>query len=152
MLKEGDKAPVFKVLTDSGEEFDLAQHQNERIVLYFYPRDNTPGCTTQACGIRDAYGEFERAGAVVLGVSPDNERSHVKFKNKYELPFALLADTDHAVAEQYGVWGEKKFAGKSYTGVFRSTFVIDADGTVKKVMHNVKPATHADDVLAALET
>ena len=152
MINEGDQAPDFTLRSDAGTDVTLSSLRGRPVVLYFYPRDNTPGCTTQACGIRDAYGEFERAGAVVLGVSPDNERSHVKFKNKYELPFALLADTDHAVAEQYGVWGEKKFAGKSYTGVFRSTFVIDADGTVKKVMHNVKPATHADDVLAALET
>jgi len=152
VIHEGDQAPDFTLRSDAGTDVTLSSLRGRPVVLYFYPRDNTPGCTTQACGIRDAYGEFERAGAVVLGVSPDNERSHVKFKNKYELPFALLADTDHAVAEQYGVWGEKKFAGKSYTGVFRSTFVIDADGTVKKVMHNVKPATHADDVLAALET
>ena len=152
MIHEGDQAPDFTLRSDAGTDVTLSSLLGRPVVLYFYPRDNTPGCTTQACGIRDAYGEFERAGAVVLGISPDNERSHVKFKNKYELPFALLADTDHAVAEQYGVWGEKKFAGKSYTGVFRSTFVIDADGTVKKVMHNVKPATHADDVLAALET
>jgi peroxiredoxin Q/BCP len=128
----------------------MKELRGKPVVLYFYPKDDTPGCTTQACGIRDVYGEFERSGAVVLGVSPDDERSHVKFKQKYELPFALLADTDHAVAEKYGVWGEKKYAGRSYMGVFRSTFVIDADGTVKKVMHDVKPATHADDVLAAL--
>ena len=122
------------------------------IVLYFYPKDDTPGCTTQACGIRDAFAEFEQAGAVVLGVSPDDERSHVKFRNKYELPFPLLADTDHTVAEQYGVWGEKSYLGKTFFGVSRSTFVIAADGTVKKIFHNVKPATHADDVLAALGT
>jgi thioredoxin-dependent peroxiredoxin len=150
VIYEGDQAPDFTLQSDAGTDVTLSSLRGRSVVLYFYPRDDTPGCTAQACGIRDVYGEFERAGAVVLGVSPDNERSHVKFKEKYELPFALLADTDHAVAEQYGVWGEKKFAGKSYMGVFRSTFVIDADGTVKKVMHNVKPATHADDVLAAL--
>jgi thioredoxin-dependent peroxiredoxin len=115
-----------------------------------YPKDDTPGCTTQACGIRDQYAEFEEAGAVVLGVSPDGAASHVKFKEKYELPFALLADPDHEVAERYGVWGEKKYMGRTYLGVNRSTFVIGADGTVTKVMHDVKPATHADDVLAAL--
>ena len=128
----------------------LSALRGRQVVLYFYPKDDTPGCTTQACGIRDAYGEFERAGAVVLGVSPDDESSHVKFREKYELPFTLLADTDHAVAERYGAWGEKTFAGKSYMGVKRSTFVIGEDGTVKTVMQNVKPATHADDVLAAL--
>jgi thioredoxin-dependent peroxiredoxin len=151
VIEEGKPAPNFELQSDTGETVALKDLRGKAVVLYFYPKDDTPGCTTQACGIRDVYGEFERAGAVVLGVSPDNERSHVKFKEKYGLPFPLLADTDHAVAEQYGVWGEKKYAGKSYMGVFRSTFVIDADGTVKKVMHNVKPATHADDVLAALD-
>ena len=150
MVREGDSAPDFTLTSESGDTIRLSDYRGRPIVLYFYPKDDTPGCTTQACGIRDAYREFERAGAVVLGVSPDDERSHVKFKEKYELPFTLLADTDHAVAEQYGVWAEKKFAGKTYMGVVRSTFVIDSDGTVKKVMHNVKPATHADDVLAAL--
>jgi thioredoxin-dependent peroxiredoxin len=150
VIEEGKPAPDFELQSDTGETVALNELRGRPVVLYFYPKDDTPGCTTQACGIRDVYGEFERAGAVVLGVSPDNERSHVKFKEKYELPFTLLADTDHAVANQYGVWGEKKFAGKSYMGVIRSTFVIDADGTVKKVMRNVKPATHADDVLAAL--
>ena len=150
MIREGDRAPDFTLRSDADEEVTLSSLRGRPVVLYFYPKDDTPGCTTQACGIRDAYGEFERAGAVVLGVSPDDEASHVKFRSKYELPFTLLADTDHAVAEQYGVWGEKTFAGKTYLGVNRSTFVIGADGTVKKVMHDVKPATHADDVLAAL--
>jgi len=136
--------------SDAGETIRLSELRGKPVVLYFYPKDDTTGCTTQACGIRDAYGEFERAGAVVLGVSPDDEASHVKFRNKYDLPFALLADTDHKVAELYGVWGEKKYAGRTYLGVFRSTFVIDEDGVVKRVMHNVKPDTHADDVLAVL--
>ncbi len=152
MVEEGKPAPDFELPTDSGETIKLSALRGKPVVLYFYPKDDTPGCTTQACGIRDAYGEFERAGAVVLGVSPDDESSHVKFRDKYELPFTLLADTDHAVAEQYGVWGEKKYMGKSYMGVNRSTFVIDADGNVKKVMHDVKPATHADDVLSALSS
>ena len=150
MIEEGQSAPDFELTSDSGETVKLSALRGKPVVLYFYPKDDTPGCTTQACGIRDAYGEFERAGAVVLGVSPDSESSHVKFKDKFDLPFTLLADSDHAVAEQYGVWGEKTFAGKTYLGVQRSTFVIDADGNVKKVMHDVKPATHADDVLAAL--
>ncbi len=151
MIEEGKPAPDFELRSDTGETVALKDLRGKPVVLYFYPKDDTPGCTTQACGLRDAYDELERAGAVVLGVSPDSERSHAKFKEKYKLPFALLADTDHAVAAEYGVWGEKKFAGKRYMGVFRSTFVIDADGTVKKIMHNVKPVTHADDVLAALE-
>ena len=150
MIEEGQSAPDFELTSDSGETVKLSALRGKPVVLYFYPKDDTPGCTTQACGIRDAYGEFEQAGAVVLGVSPDSESSHVKFKEKFGLPFTLLADPDHAVAEQYGVWGEKTFAGKTYLGVQRSTFVIDADGNVKKVMHDVKPASHADDVLAAL--
>jgi len=115
-----------------------------------YSTDDTPGCTTQACGIRDAWGEFERRGAVVLGVSPDGEASHVRFRQKYDLPFTLLADPDHATAEAYGVWVEKSMYGRTYMGVERSTFVIDADGKVVKVMRSVKPSTHADEVLAAL--
>jgi thioredoxin-dependent peroxiredoxin len=150
VIEEGKPAPNFELTSDSGETVSLAGLRGKPVVLYFYPKDDTPGCTTQACGIRDSYGEFERAGAVVLGVSPDDERSHVKFKQKYDLPFTLLADTDHAVAEEYGVWGEKSFAGKKYKGISRSTFVIDAEGTIKKVMRDVKPATHTDDVLAAL--
>jgi peroxiredoxin Q/BCP len=150
VIEEGQSAPDFELTSDSGETVRLSALRGKPVVLYFYPKDDTPGCTTQACGIRDAYGEFEQAGAVVLGVSPDSESSHVKFKEKFGLPFTLLADADHAVAEQYGVWGEKTFAGKTYLGVQRSTFVIDADGNVKKVMHDVKPASHADDVLAAL--
>ena len=150
MIAEGQEAPDFELTSDAGETVKLSELRGKPVVLYFYPKDDTTGCTTQACGIRDAYGEFERAGAVVLGVSPDNERSHVKFRNKYELPFTLLADTEHEVADRYGVWGEKKFMGKKYMGVNRSTFVIDADGNVKRAMHNVKPDTHADDVLAVL--
>ena len=150
MIEEGQPAPDFELTSDGGETVKLSALRGKQVVLYFYPKDDTPGCTAQACGIRDAYGEFEQAGAVVLGVSPDSEASHVKFKEKYGLPFTLLADADHAVAELYGVWGEQTFAGKTYMGVERSTFVIDADGNVKKVMHDVKPATHADDVLAAL--
>ena len=116
----------------------------------FYPGVDTPGCTTQACGIRDAWREFERSGAVVLGVSPDDEASHVTFRQKYDLPFTLLADPDHATAEAYGVWVEKSMYGKTYMGVERSTFVIDAGGKLVQVMRNVKPAAHAADVLAAL--
>jgi peroxiredoxin Q/BCP len=150
VVAEGEPAPDFTLTSDSGETVKLSSLKGRQVVLYFYPKDDTPGCTKQACGIRDAYGEFERAGAVVLGVSPDDESSHVKFKEKYSLPFTLLADPGHAVADEYGVWGEKKYMGRSYMGVNRSTFVIAEDGTVKKVLHNVKPDTHADDVLAVL--
>ena len=152
MVEEGAPAPEFTLESDAGESVSLSDFRGKPVVLYFYPKDDTPGCTTQACGIRDAYGEFERAGAVVLGVSPDSVSRHVKFREKYGLPFTLLADTEHEVADRYGVWGEKKYMGRTYMGVDRSTFVIAPDGTVAKVMRGVKPATHADDVLAALGT
>jgi peroxiredoxin Q/BCP len=150
VIEEGKLAPDFELSSDSGESVKLSDLRGKPVVLYFYPKDDTPGCTTQACGIRDSYADFQRAGAVVLGVSTDDESSHAKFRDKYELPFTLLADTDHAVSELYGVWGEKSYLGKTYLGVSRSTFVIDAGGTVTKVLHNVKPATHAAEVLAAL--
>ncbi len=149
-VEEGLPAPIFTLPSDSGEEISLESLRGKPIILYFYPRDDTPGCTTQACGIRDAWGEFESRGAVVLGVSPDSPKKHVKFREKYGLPFTLLADEDHSVAQAYGVWVEKSMLGKKYMGVERSTFVIDADGNVAKVMRRVKPDTHADDVLAAL--
>ena len=150
MVTEGQPAPEFSLPSDSGETVSLADLRGTPVVLYFYPKDDTPGCTAQACAIRDAWGDFEQAGAVVLGVSPDGEASHQKFKAKYDLPFTLLADTDHAVADAYGVWGEKSFAGKTYMGVERSTFVIDAEGNIAKAFRKVKPAEHADQVLDAL--
>jgi peroxiredoxin Q/BCP len=152
VIEEGKPAPDFELTSDSGESVKLSDLRGKQVVLYFYPKDDTPGCTTQACGIRDAYAEFEAAGAVVLGVSPDNERSHVKFKQKFDLPFTLLADEGHEVAEEYGVWAEKKYMGRTYMGVDRSTFVIGEDGNVKKVMHKVKVDGHADDVLAVLRS
>ena len=150
MVEEGKPAPTFTLPSDSGEDVSLESLRGKPVVLYFYPKDDTPGCTAQACGIRDQWGEFHERGAVVLGVSPDSETSHVKFKEKYGLPFTLLADEDHAVSEAYGVWVEKNMAGKRYMGVERSTFVIDADGNVAKVMRRVKPDTHAEQVLEAL--
>jgi peroxiredoxin Q/BCP len=150
MVEEGSPAPDFELQSDTGETVQLASLRGKPVVLYFYPKDHTSGCTTQACGIRDAWSEFARAGAVVLGVSPDDVASHESFRADYELPFTLLADPDHEVAEAYGVWGEKSRYGRTYMGVVRSTFVIGPDGTVEKVMRDVKPATHADDVLALL--
>ena len=150
MIDEGQPAPTFALPSDSGADVSLEGLRGKPIVLYFYSKDDTPGCTTQACGIRDAWGEFESRGAVVLGVSADNPKKHVKFKEKYGLPFTLLADEDHSVAELYGTWVEKSMHGKTYMGIERSTFVIDADGNVAKVMRRVKPEAHADDVLAAL--
>jgi peroxiredoxin Q/BCP len=150
VVSEGEPAPNFTLETDAGETVSLSDFRGKPVVLYFYPKDDTPGCTAQACGIRDAYGEFERAGAVVLGVSPDKVRKHVKFKEKYDLPFTLLADPEHEVAESYGVWGEKRYMGRTYEGVNRTTFLVAPDGSVAKVMQDVKPDSHADDVLAAL--
>ncbi|HEY1563144.1 MAG TPA: thioredoxin-dependent thiol peroxidase [Gaiellaceae bacterium] len=150
MVSEGDAAPDFTLASDAGEQVSLSDLRGKPVVLYFYPKDDTPGCTTQACGIRDRYAEFQRAGAVVLGVSPDDVKRHVKFKEKYGLPFTLLADPDHEVAERYGVWGEKRYMGRTYLGVSRTTFLVGPDGTVDKVLPDVKPATHADDLLTAL--
>jgi thioredoxin-dependent peroxiredoxin len=150
LVDEGHPAPEFTLSTDAGDSVSLADLRGQTVVLYFYPKDNTSGCTTQACGIRDAWAEFEATGAVVLGVSPDGEASHAKFRSKYDLPFTLLADTDHAVAEAYGVWVEKSMYGKTYMGVERSTFVIGPDGVVQRVFRKVKPAEHADQVLEVL--
>ena len=150
MVAEGSPAPDFTLTSDSGAVVTLSELRGTPVVVYFYPKDDTPGCTAQACGIRDSWDVFQERGALVLGVSPDRESSHVKFKQKYELPFTLLADPDHSVAEAYGVWVEKTNYGKTYMGIERSTFVIDADGNVAKVMRRVKPDTHAAAVLAAL--
>jgi len=150
MVEEGKPAPNFELTSDSGEHVKLSDFRGKPVVLYFYPKDDTPGCTTQACGIRDVYADFRERGAVVLGVSPDDEGSHVKFKEKYSLPFRLLAGPGHEVAEQYGVWKERNMYGKKSMGIERSTFVIDADGNVAKAMRRVKPDTHAADVLAVL--
>jgi peroxiredoxin Q/BCP len=150
LVEEGSPAPNFTLTSDSGEQVSLESFRGQPVVLYFYPKDDTPGCTVEASGFRDSYTDFEKRGAVILGVSPDDEASHAKFRQKYSLPFTLLADPEHEVADQYGVWGEKKYAGKTYWGVNRTTFVIDADGNVAKVMKNVKPDGHPAQVLAAL--
>ena len=150
MVAEGKPAPDFELTSDAGDTVRLSDFRGRPVVVYFYPKDDTPGCTTQACGIRDNYDAFGNRGAVVLGISPDDESAHVKFKQKYGLPFTLLADPDHEVAEQYGVWGERKLYGKTYMGIERSTFVIDPDGNVAHVMRRVKPDTHVEQVLQAL--
>jgi peroxiredoxin Q/BCP len=149
-VEEGKPAPTFTLPSDAGEPVSLESLRGRPVVLYFYPKDDTPGCTRQACGIRDSWRAFEERGATVLGVSADSPDSHTKFRNKYDLPFTLLADEDHAVAEAFGVWVEKKFLGKKYMGIERSTFVIDADGNVAKVLRRVKPDAHAEQVLTAL--
>ena len=150
MVEEGTPAPDFVLESDEGEQIHLTDLRGKPVVLYFYPKDDTQGCTAQACGIRDSWQEFAERGAVVLGVSPDTTESHVRFREKYALPFTLLADPDHEVAERYGVWVEKQNYGKTYWGIERSTFVIDAEGRVAKVMRRVKPDTHAAQVLDAL--
>ena len=152
MVEEGKPAPDFELTSDTGEQVKLSDFRGQPIVLYFYPKDDTPGCTKQACDIRDEYAQFKERGAVVLGVSPDDEASHAKFRDKYRLPFTLLADPEHEASEAYGVWGEKKYAGRKYMGITRSTFVIDSDGNVSKAMRGVKADTHAEKVLAALAT
>ena len=151
VIEPGQKAPGFSLPDQDGVVHRLKDYADRPLILYFYPKDDTPGCTAQACGIRDVWGELERTGAVVLGVSPDSPKKHVKFREKYGLPFTLLSDEDHAVADQYGTWVEKSMYGKTYMGMERSTFVIDPAGDVVKVMRRVKPADHADDVLAALD-
>ncbi len=150
MLKEGDIAPDFTLPADDGSEVTLSELKGRKVVLYFYPKDDTPGCTTQACDIRDNWSEFEAKGAVVLGVSPDPVRSHEKFRDKYQLPFRLLADTDHEVAEAYGVWKEKSFMGKKYMGNERTTFIIDEEGRILRIFPKVKPKEHAAQVLELL--
>ena len=150
MVEEGKPAPEFELQSDTGETVRLSDLRGKPVVLYFYPKDDTPGCTTQACGIRDDWSAFEKSGAVVLGVSPDSEESHAKFRQKYGLPFTLLADPDHELAEQYGFWVEKNNYGKKYMGVERSTVVIDADGNVARVFRRVKPEEHVQQVLTAL--
>jgi thioredoxin-dependent peroxiredoxin len=150
MLTEGTVAPDFTLPVDGGGEVTLSDYRGKKVVLYFYPKDDTPGCTTEACSFRDDYSQIVAAGAAVLGVSPDSVKSHDKFKLKYSLPFALLSDPEHRVAEMYGAWGEKKMYGKSYMGILRSTFIIDEEGTIIKVFPNVKPQEHSQEVIAAL--
>lgn len=150
MLQEGTTAPDFTLPADGGGEVTLSDYRGKKVVLYFYPKDDTSGCTTEACNFRDDYSELLAVGAVVLGVSPDGVKSHDKFKLKYELPFALLSDPDHQVAEMYGAWGEKRMYGRTYMGILRSTFIIDEAGTIVKVFPKVKPKDHSQEVLAVL--
>jgi thioredoxin-dependent peroxiredoxin len=151
MLRVGDPAPEFDLETDTGERVTLASFRGTPTILYFYPKDDTPGCTRQACSIRDSWAEFGRIGANVIGVSPQSPESHRKFKAKYGLPFPLLADTEHTMAEDYGVWVEKKNYGKTYMGIERSTFVIDADGNLAAIKRRVKPDEHTAWALSEVE-
>lgn len=149
MLKEGSTAPAFKTTNAEGETVSLKDFRGQKVVLYFYPKDDTPGCTKEACSFRDDFSKFKKRGITVLGVSPDTETSHKKFATKYKLPFTLLADTDKSISEAYGVYGEKKFMGRTYMGVMRTTFLIDERGKIKKVFAKVKPEEHASEVLDA---
>ena len=148
--KEGTIAPAFELTNDVGETVRLKDLRGQQVVLYFYPKDDTPGCTKEACGFRDDYSRLRRAGAVILGVSPDSARSHTSFKEKFDLPFPLLADEDKKVCKLYGVWGKKKFMGREYMGVRRTTFLIGPDGKIARVFENVKADGHSQEVLAAL--
>lgn len=150
MPAPGTLAPDFTLLDQDGVAHTLSAHRGSRVLIYFYPKDDTPGCTKQACMLRDAMPELAKLDAVVFGISPDSVKSHRKFADKYGLPFTLLADEGHAVAEAYGVWGRKKFMGREYDGVFRTSFLIDEEGTVMRIYENVKPELHADQVLADL--
>lgn len=149
MAKEGDKAPNFKGRNQDGKSIKLGDFKGKKLALYFYPKDDTPGCTKQACSLRDGFADLKKAGIAVVGVSIDDERSHRKFIDKYELPFELIADTDKKIVEDYGVWGEKSMYGKKYMGTHRKTFLIDEKGKIVKVFDKVKVAEHANEVLAA---
>jgi peroxiredoxin Q/BCP len=149
-LKVGDPAPAFSAVATDGTTITLSGLRGRPVILYFYPRDDTPGCTKEACGFRDAYAQFQARGAVVLGVSADPVKAHVKFTEKFQLPFPLLADESKAIVQAYGVWGEKSFLGKKYLGIHRVTFLIGADGRIARIWPKVKPEEHAREVLAAL--
>ena len=151
-LKEGEAAPDFTALTNGDEEISLSQFRGQTVVLYFYPKDNTPGCNKEACGFRDVHTEIVAKNAIVLGVSADSVTKHEKFIEKFELPFKLIADENKVICNAYGVWGEKKFMGRTYLGINRQTFLIDGDGVIRKIWLKVKVAEHAKEVFDALNT
>ena len=151
MPKEGSIAPDFSTTDAEGRNIRLKDFRGEKVVLYFYPKDDTPGCTKEACSFRDAFSDFKKRGIKILGVSPDKEASHKKFADKYKLPFTLLVDTDHSIADAYGTYGQKKFMGRTYMGIKRTTFLIDEQGKIKKVFEKVKPDEHAREVLDAFK-
>jgi peroxiredoxin Q/BCP len=150
ILQEGDKAPPFTAPTNGGGSVSLSDFKGKHVILYFYPKDDTPGCTKEACGFRDQFKQFEKKGAVVLGVSVDSAKSHDKFAEKFKLPFTLVSDEDKKIVQAYGVWGEKTFMGRKYMGTNRSTFLIGPDQRIKKIWPKVRPDEHAEEVLAAI--
>ena len=150
IMQAGQKAPNFSLNDYQGKTYNLSDFKGQTIVVYFYPKDDTPGCTTEACSFRDSYADFKEKGVEVIGISPDSEKSHAKFANKYELPFILLSDPDHQTCEAFGVWGLKKYMGREYEGVFRTTFVIGPEGEITHVFENVKPTDHSEKVLVAV--
>jgi thioredoxin-dependent peroxiredoxin len=149
-LQAGTQAPDFNLPDDTGQPHRLSDYRGKYVVLYFYPKDDTSGCTTEACSFRDGYGDYTRAGVVLLGVSPDSVKSHAKFKAKYSLPYPLLADEGHVVTDQYQAWGQKKFMGREFFGVLRTTYLIAPDGSIAHVFENVKPAGHSQQVLGSV--
>jgi len=151
VLSVGQEAPKFELLDNEGNLHKLSDYRGQTIVVYFYPKDDTPGCTKEACSFRDTYADYKQAGVEIIGISPDSEKSHSRFIQKYELPFTLLSDPDHKVCEAFGVWGLKKYMGREYEGVFRTTFIIGPDGIIKRVFENVKPADHSQEVLAEVQ-
>jgi peroxiredoxin Q/BCP len=150
--KVGDPAPLFELPNEDGDLVRLTDYQGATLILYFYPKDDTPGCTKEACALRDDYSAYQETGVAILGVSADSPASHRKFKDKYDLPFSLLADEDHEVCEAYGVWDKKKFRGREYMGIKRTTFIIDAEGNISHVFKNVKPASHSQELIEALSS
>ena len=149
-LKEGDKAPVFTGFDQDGNKVSLSGLKGKKVILFFYPQDDTPTCTVQACNLRDHYGLLKKNGFEVIGISPDNEKSHKKFEKKFNLPFTLIADPSHEILEQYGVWGQKKLFGHEYMGVLRTTFVIDEKGMIRKILLRPKSKSHAEEILSAI--
>ncbi len=150
-IEAGIIAPEFSLFDEDEKIHHLKDYRGQTVLLYFYPKDDTPGCTTEACNFRDDYSVYQDLGVVILGVSPDTPKEHTKFKAKYDLPFNLLADTDHQVCDLYGVWGPKKYMGREYEGVYRTTFLIGADGFIQQVFENVKPADHSAEILSILQ-
>lgn len=151
-LQPGIEAPDFELLDDTNKPRRLSSFRGKPVILYFYPKDDTPGCTTEACNFRDDYSAYKKAGVTILGVSPDNTRSHARFKAKHELPFPLLADEEHKISDLYKTWGPKKFMGREYEGVLRTTYLIDARGGIARVFENVRPAEHSAELLEAIRS